>query len=230
MDAKVKELFAELTRGVGLAFENAEQLYSEGEILREKKAYSRSLLLHQMSLEECGKIDIIGGWAMALVLGMKIDFARMAKAFRSHESKNYANAYYATASSEERQAKERGDNKAAVEAFKKLQEQFHKDSNTTKNASIYVDYIDGRFVSPSERITEQLALEIAAVNLYFLQLTAPKVRMIKGLGEDAAKENVLKWVVSEFEKLRGTDVKDMETATGRILEEMFERYCKEKRD
>lgn len=230
MDAKAKELLTELTRGVELAFENAEQLYREGEILRKKKAHSRSLLLHQMSLEECGKIDIIGGWAMTLVLGKEIDFARMAKAFRSHESKNYANSYYATASAEERQAKERGDNKAAVEAFKKLQEQFHKDSNTAKNASIYVDFIDGRFVSPSERITEQLSLEIAAVNLYFLQLTAPKVRMVKGLGEDAAKENVLKWVVTEFEKLRGAGIKDVEDATSKILEEMFERYRKEKRD
>jgi hypothetical protein len=54
--------------------------------------------------------------------------------------------------------------------------------------------------------------------------------MIKGLGEDPAKENILNWVVSEFEKLRGTNVKDMEGATARILEEMFERYRKETRN
>jgi hypothetical protein len=46
-----------------LIFENAESLYKEAEALRQAGFLARAAFLHQISMEECAKIDMLGGWA-----------------------------------------------------------------------------------------------------------------------------------------------------------------------
>lgn len=154
MDDKSRALLLEMSHGVQLAFRNAEELFAEAELLREKGHHARALALHQISIEECGKIEIIGGWAMHVFLGSELDPQKMVAAFRSHKAKNYANAYYTEVLGDELKARKSGDAKAVMEAFKALQQRFHKDSNDAKNAALYVDFMDGKFFAPRDVITE----------------------------------------------------------------------------
>jgi len=47
---------------------------------------------------------------------------------------------------------------------KKFQMEFHEASNDAKNASLYVDWRDGEFVSPSERITPEMLAQIISLS------------------------------------------------------------------
>jgi AbiV family abortive infection protein len=214
-----------MSRGAQLAFANAGQLHREADVLRRSGSMSRALFLHQISLEECGKIEIIGGWATNLLLGGEVDIPRMTKAFRSHEAKNYANAYFAKLTPQELDAREQKDTKRAVEAFERLQEKFHEESNSAKNASLYVDFKDNRFLTPSELITEEMVVGIAAVNAYFLDLTGPKVRMLERMAKDTgALERTIKWFAERAEGLRTQKPDDPTVAMEALIQELFDRY------
>ena len=156
-----KQLLAEIARGAELTLRNATQLCKEAELLRNAGSFGRAVFLHQISMEECGKVDIIGEWATVLILGEEVDFRRMIRAIRSHEAKNYANAYYATVPDADRE-KDRG-----AAAFERFQAKFHREANAMKNASMYVDFDQGQFTAPQDVISEELAIGMAAVNRYF---------------------------------------------------------------
>jgi AbiV family abortive infection protein len=218
-------LLSEMSRGAQLAFVNAGQLYAEGDVLRRSGSTSRSLFLHQISLEECGKIEIIGGWAANLLLGGEVNIRRMTQAFRSHEAKNYANAYFAKLTQDELEARKQKDTKRAVEAFERLQEKFHEESNSAKNASLYVDFKDDRFLAPSDFITEEMAVGIAAVNAYFLELTGPKVRMLERMAKDSGiLERTGKWFAERAEELRRQAPDDQTAAMETLIQGVFDRY------
>jgi len=214
-----------MSRGAQLMFTNAEHLYLEGDQLRKNGSFHRALFLHQISLEECGKIEIVGGWATHLLMGEEVDISKMTKAFRSHKAKNYANAYFAALTTEEREARKHGDTKEAVEAFRRFQEEFHEGLNSTKNASLYVDFKNGRFSAPSEVITEELVIGIAAVNVHFLGLTAPKVRMLQRMEKDnGVLERTIRWFAKHAEELKARKPDELGTAMEALIQELFDRY------
>lgn len=223
MDEKNRILLAELARGGESIFDNAEQLFREVRILREKGAFSRALCLHQLSNEECGKLEILGGYAMMITIGENVDPAQMAKAFRDHEAKNYANAYFAGLTEEERAARERGDWAGSSKAFKELQAKLHKIFNTNKNASLYVNFEGGKFTAPKEIITAELADEMAVLNRYFLGVAAPYVRLLHrvtsnefGLQDEARK------FVERMQELRLQRPNDPEGVLHTCFQEMLE--------
>jgi AbiV family abortive infection protein len=164
MDEKERRSLAEIHRGARLIFENAEQLYNEAEILGTRGAFSRAVCLHQISLEECSKIDMLGAAATGLLMGHPVDLAKLARAMRKHEVKNKNFAYGTACTPAEKEAQEKGDHEEASRIFREQQNVIHDFLNTNKNASLYVDYVDGRFVAPSERITEKLAVSMQALN------------------------------------------------------------------
>lgn len=214
-----------MLHGVQLAFRNAEELFAEAELLREKGHHARSLALHQISIEECGKIEIITGWAMHIFLGGELDLQKMVTAFRSHKAKNYANAYFTEVLGAELEARQSKDVKAAVDAFKELQKRFHKDSNDAKNAALYVDFVDGRFFSPGDVITPEVAWGTAAVNHHFLSITWPKVALFENLLKDTGPmESALSWMAEEMQKMKSGKVEDPEAAMAALFEQMVERY------
>ena len=121
-----------LLQGAEKAFANAEQLFREARILAEAGAAARALCLHQISLEECSKVDSLGAWATSLVLAFEVDQKKVFYALSWHAPKNKLNAYMLEVSDEEAEARARGDWKAASELFKQSQEQFHATSNQAK--------------------------------------------------------------------------------------------------
>jgi AbiV family abortive infection protein len=176
---KDKQLLAELVRGAEVCFANAEQLFQEASLLREHKHFSRSLFLYQIAMEECAKVDIIGEAATALTLGHTVDLEALGKAFRDHKAKNFSNAYMSKASEAEMAARQANDAKAASEAFSNSQREIHRFLNTAKNASMYVDFKDRKFVSPDDVVTEEEALLIAGLAYYFMKVTYPRLRPLR---------------------------------------------------
>jgi AbiV family abortive infection protein len=179
-----KAVLAEITQGSLAAFENAERLYHEATVLAAAKAYSRALFLHQISMEELAKVEALGSLASGLLMGMKVDLAAATKQFTHHKAKNYINAYMLPQSEKERAAIQAGDVRASIEAFKATQAAFHKESNDAKNAALYVDLVDGRFVAPAERVTKPMVKAMAKQNKQFLGLMAPKCHMMVKWNKD----------------------------------------------
>ncbi len=178
-----KQLLTELVRGAEVCFANAEQLFQEASLLREHKHFSRSLFLYQIAMEECAKVDMVGAAATALTLGHPVDLDRLTRAFRDHKAKNFSNAYMSAASEAEVAARKANDSKAAGEAFKNSQHEIHGFLNTAKNASMYVDFIDGKFVSPAEVVGEEEALTIAGLAYYFMTVTYPRLKPLRRMLE-----------------------------------------------
>jgi AbiV family abortive infection protein len=192
-----KALLAELARGAEKVFENAEALYREASVLKDYGALNRALFLYQVSLEECAKVEMLGAWATSLLLGHDVDSTKVKNAMASHAHKNRTNAYSLKGDSKEEAAKRVGDFEGALKAFKEMQKEFHLRANKAKNSSLYVDFVEGTFVAPIERITPEMVNEIAALNEEFLAMSVPKINM---LGRWAINPEPIKEEIAGFEK------------------------------
>jgi AbiV family abortive infection protein len=219
-DPKLKALMGEIARGAEITFKNAEELYSEASLLAKHRALSRSLLLHQISLEELGKIELLSGWGTGLLMGEKVDITKLTRALANHKTKNFANAYMLEVSDEERAARKKGDWKTSIGVFKDRQKEFHEESNVAKNASLYVDFDGERFVAPGDRITKEMVAEIAKRNREYLGLMYPKVKLLSQWNSTVDKTSeMLVGLKALAVKLKDEMPDDPEKAVGRLLEE-----------
>lgn len=218
-----RALLSVLVRGAEKTFENAERLYREAEILAKTGATARALFLHQISLEECSKIESIGAWVTSLLSGHEVDQKKILAAFARHSSKNKANAYMLKGSEAEKDAKDRGDWKAALEEFGNLQVAFHEKSNNAKNASLYVDWNDGEFVAPSERINAEMLKEIISRNETFLGYACNSLKMLKRLEKtpDEMQGMVMNFVETA-EKMRTENPEDATGAINKLIRKFLD--------
>ncbi|AQH01358.1 hypothetical protein A9R05_21230 [Burkholderia sp. KK1] len=183
LDAKKKEQVRLLMDGLFKTFQNADELYDEATYLAERGSLARAVLLHQISLEECGKAEMLCVAIFSALRGDLVDMSQLKRAFSRHEGKNRTNAYFLPTSELEEAARRENDTEAAIKAFCDMQAKFHRDSNTLKNASLYVDF-DGKFVSPRDVVTPEKLAEIRARNAEFMSMTHHKVSVIEKYGED----------------------------------------------
>ena len=213
-----------LLQGAEKTFANAEQLFREARILAEAGAVARALCLHQISLEECSKVDSLGAWATSVVLSFEVNQKKVLSALSWHAAKNKLNAYMLEVSDEEAEARARGDWKAASELFKQSQEQFHATSNQAKNASLYVDWVDSTFVSPADHITLEMLAEIAERNATFLGYALNNLKTLRRLAADPDQmRDLMLAFVENAQKLReeapANLVEAMDGLLSRFLEE-----------
>lgn len=186
-----------LVSGAQKIVENAESLFNEARLLRANGFFIRALALHQISLEECAKIETLGAWATGLLMGHQVDMKKLETFMASHARKNRSNAYFLELSEDEERALETGDTEAAIKAFRELQEKFHVKANIAKNAALYVDFKDGKFVAPNERVTPEMAAETASLNEEFLGISFRNLERLRNL--NAASERHSEWAL-RFEK------------------------------
>lgn len=222
-----RALLSVLVRGAEKTFENAERLYFEAELLAKAGARARALCLHQISLEECSKIESIGAWATTLLAGVSVNRDKVLAALRRHSSKNKTNAYMMDGSQAEKDAKASGDWEGMREAFTEFQNEFHATSNDAKNASLYVDWKDGEFVSPSERITDEMLAQIIERNQAFLGYAQNGLSMLKRL--DKSPEDLQGLVVDFIDsakKLRGEMPDDPVTAGNQLVRQFMDAGLK----
>lgn len=172
-----------LIAGAEKVFANAEALYKEATILANSRAWPRALFLHQIALEECAKVDALGAAVTSLLMGQDVNIEALRRAFRLHKYKNKANAYFLPTTEAERLARDSGDFDAAGQEFKKLQEVFHEESNSDKNASLYVDFAD-TFTSPQELISEEVFVKVRKRNEEFMSIAFHHVKMLRGWSGD----------------------------------------------
>jgi AbiV family abortive infection protein len=165
-----------LIRGAQAAFANAQELFFEAAILGKAGHLSRALFLHQISMEECGKVDLLSGWIAGELLGFQQDTKKLERALASHEAKNIANAYMLELSEEEKLARQRKDWKGERNVFTRVKREFHEKSNRAKNAALYVDIKDGNVTTPQGSITTNMVAEIALQNERYLGLMQQSVR------------------------------------------------------
>lgn len=161
---------------------------------------------------------------VSLVLGFEVDQKKVLAAFGRHAAKNKSNAYMLKGSAAEADAKARGDWEAAMEAFRQTQDEFHETSNRAKNGSLYVDWVDGEFVAPSERITDEMLVEITERNAEFLGYAHNGLKMLRRLEKSPDEmKGLLSGFVEQAEKLRDEKPDDlmgaMETLLSGFLEE-----------
>jgi AbiV family abortive infection protein len=212
--------------GAELIFANAEALCNEAQILGQAGSFARAATLHQISMEECSKIDTLGAAATSILMGHDVDETKLATALRDHRSKNFANAYNAIATEEEKAARERGDWAAASAAFKKFQAQFHFEVNAIKNAGLYVDFKDGRFTAPKDVIDETTAVVFMHLNADFLRRSDNFVRLLRRMDSDASFYAELVRRFSERAEAKRVDRGfDPEQATVQLMEEMYADYA-----
>lgn len=209
------------SQGARTIFENAQALYDEAQVLGQAKFFARAAALHQISMEECAKIDMLGAYTVSILVGHDVDDDQIGKVFRDHKAKNHANAYNATPTPQEEEARARGDWAAASAAFKKFQRDFHVEVNTIKNAALYVDFQEGVFISPNEAISEQIAAALMAMNAEFLQRSALFIRLLRRMEADPQKfADASTQFVGRAEALRKNGTFDPEGITNALLEEM----------
>lgn len=213
-----------LLEGAEKTFSNAEQLFREAQILAEAGAVARSLCLHQISLEECSKVDSLGAWATSLVLDFAVDQKMVLAALSRHSSKNKLNAYMLDVSDAEADARESGDWKAAADLFRRSQDEFHTMSNLAKNRSLYVDWDDGRFVAPDERITKENMVETRDLNATFLSYAFNNLKALRRLAEAPhAMKQPMKELIDRLEALREKAPADMLDQADAVLSRFIEQ-------
>jgi AbiV family abortive infection protein len=184
MTDEEKDKFDELVRGAQIVFDNAEALYNEAQLLGTNGAFARALTLHQISLEECSKLDILCVAATSVVMGHPVDLDKLAGKFRQHKVKNYNAAYLSERTDAEVKASKSGDGAGAIEMFKAQQAEIHRVLNTNKNASLYVDYEGGRFIAPSEKVSEEMAAHQEQLNAMFLQHGSSSLGLLRKMAGD----------------------------------------------
>jgi AbiV family abortive infection protein len=219
------ERLREYRRGAQLIFENAEELFKEADTLRQAGFLARAAFLHQISMEECAKVDMLGGWATMLLMGAMVDDQQIARAFRDHKAKNRSNAYMASVTPEEDEARQRGDWKSSAEAFERFQQMFHSQVNTTKNAALYVDFEASKFISPKEVVTEETVIAMAALNYHFLSVTFPFLRLLERMANESDTfEGFVTQITRRAHELRDECSSDPEKVMHQLLEEMRKTY------
>jgi AbiV family abortive infection protein len=219
-----KELLRDIVNVATKVRDNAEQLFCEARLLRAAGALSRALFLHQISLEECAKVDMLGAWAVSHLTGVAPDDKKFSNALASHKAKNYANAYFLKPTEAEKMAREAGDWRAAIEVFEKRKVEFHETSNAAKNAALYVDVKGNVCSMPSERTTEAMVEEISKRNEEFLAHANNHVLVLSRWQDSAAEfAKLARWFVERAEELLRVQREDPEQATATLLAEAFQK-------
>jgi HEPN superfamily AbiV-like protein len=127
------------------------------------------------------------------------------------------------ASRAEEDAKKRGDWNTALEEFKKLQIEFHEKSNNAKNASLYVDWNDGEFIAPCERISNAMLTEIIGRNETFLGYAYNSLQMLKRLEKAPGEmQGMIVELVETADKMRAEQPDDVMSAINELIRKFLD--------
>lgn len=203
LTAEARTLAEALIDGARKTVMNADELFDEARLLADAGHVARALLLHQISLEECGKLEMLYVATAEVLRGQAVDMKQLCRAFSKHAAKNRTNAYFLAKSEAELAAEEQDDMGAAHEALNELQAEFHEKSNELKNASLYVDY-DGSFRAPREVISAEHLDEVFNRNGAFMSMAFDKLGILLRWSTDldaAAAEVAQWWAVMGLDEL-----------------------------
>jgi len=146
---KVKEL----AKGIQLCVENAADLIEDARLLFNKNRFARCFSLCVLAMEEIGKIEVIARGVLISKTDEK-KWKRFEKNFKSHEIKQ-AHAIVM-------QFAETLRSEGAKGVKQRLSAPGRFTLDQAKQLSFYVDFLDGKFVSPRTMISKDLGREALA--------------------------------------------------------------------
>jgi AbiV family abortive infection protein len=215
--------------GAELIFTNAEALYNEAHLLGQAGSFARAAVLHQISIEECAKINALGTAATAILIGEGVNETQLEKAFRNHKFKNKLNAYDLPAMEEEKTARARGEWGAAQAAFKETQQRFHDEVNGIKNAGLYVEFKDGEFIAPIEVVDAATANVLMGMNANYLKRSHDFVKLLQNMiSKPEFYEGLFSHFTERAEELLAAGKSDPIATLDILMTEMAENYMKTK--
>ena len=136
-------------------FDNAEALHREATLLLKHGMHSRAYLLAHFCFEELGKIPIVVGVIGKLTSGEPVDWKKVRKRFTSHEAKIASQNGHFYAFGLDVDLVRDTDVQWLVNANKVVPESYSE-----KNVATYVDVKEGKFLRPSEGISEEDAKKL----------------------------------------------------------------------
>jgi AbiV family abortive infection protein len=205
LEATMKDLsLRQLGFGISCVKSNAGNLLEEARILKNEKRTARAYALAYTACEELGKIPILVGAAARLSSNQRVDWRSFSRRFRSHESKaiqfNALDAALQVLLKAKAEGKKAIDLKAlkVISLYGALKK---RASLKERNAALYCDFQQERFVSPDEIITTEILdvlMEVAERQLKVAdELFVPDV------------EAVIKLIGSEIDPDRFNDLTHM---------------------
>ena len=209
-----------IIEGALKTIKNADELFDEARLLAGAGHTARALLLHQISLEECGKAEMLYVSLAETLRGQPVDLKKLSRIFTKHVAKNSTTAYFLPRSEAEVAALEQNDTGAAARTFGELQGAFHENSNSLKNAALYVDF-DGAFRAPGEVITEEQLTEVLNRNGQFMSLAMDKAQLLIRWASNldaAAAEIATMWSTLGLAELDKEKPETFEAFKGRLDE------------
>jgi AbiV family abortive infection protein len=211
-----------LFNGAEKTRENATKLNDEAKILSAAGAIARAVCLHQISMEECSKVEMLAAWIMSILSGVEVDQQKVISAMSKHSAKNKNNAYFLDKSEGEKKAIAEGDWKKASDEFDRMQAIHHQQSNDLKNSSLYVNWTGEKFVSPMECITSEDLSKIAQRNSEFVGIAVGFCRVLKRLVSDpGSSRSVAQNFVKAAERLRSEMPNDPEKAMSLLFDQLL---------
>jgi hypothetical protein len=95
-------------------------------------------------------------------------------------------------------------------------------SNDAKNTSLYVDWKDGEFVSPSEQITSEMLAQIIERNQTFLGYAYNSLKMVERLDKSPDDlQDLIAEFIAATEKIRAEKPDDLMAASN----ELVQNFC-----
>lgn len=156
-------------------FDNAENLQKEAALLLEHRMFSRAYLLAHFCFEELGKIPMLVGAIKKIMSGETVDWKRLKKRFYSHTEKIESQNHHYYMFGLEPDLIRNSDVKWLEKAQSTVDRSFAK-----KNLATYIDVHNGKFLLPSEQITQseceelvKLAFECLRAHWHSETLTNP---------------------------------------------------------
>lgn len=157
-----KDSVESICGGIIKVTENARGLTRSSRLLLDAGFHSQAYFFAYTACEELGKLPILFGAATRLAIGRPVDSKKLWKRFRSHKSK--AIQFHGIDFAIDRAMSVNGSvdqKKMAVAAL--LGMFMAEDGLLDRNASLYVDHDDAKFVAPSDSVTDQMARELLDV-------------------------------------------------------------------
>ena len=223
MNDEKMALLRELYRGAQLTQKNATALHDEAIILSENGRNERAIFLHQISLEECAKFEMIGHLATAVLAGLPYDLKEFEKKIRSHKLKNHTNAYAFPASSEEMEARLEKRYPDSIEIFKAFRERYHQHRNDQKNNSLYVNFLDTKYFEPADFITKDSVKNLREQNSHLLKDQESMMRVLERMTQSSDSYSS---ILSEFIEFSMERANEMIEDPSMMLEKLLELHLK----
>lgn len=184
---------------------NAQQLCDESELLHQHKMFARSYALSHLAREELGKSAMLYKVAIERLLGLQIDWKKVDRRFRDHKEKII------------------NDRALTLQLFGSMEIEGEKldpkvlfnsggieYTNSRKNASLYVDWTEGKFKSPEESVSEEQSarnLDLAMYRVAFMSEVIPSlVELEKKPKDELAKifpmEKIMQLVEAQHDAIK----------------------------